>query len=47
MTRNYYRRYLPSVMIGLLALTLLGFAGCTSTQVVLARASIIMQEMPI
>ena len=31
MTRNYYRRYLPIILISILALSLVGFAGCTST----------------
>ena len=31
MKRNYYRRYLPIILISLLALSLLGFAGCTSS----------------
>ena len=31
MTRNYCRRYLPIIMIILLALSLLGFAGCIAS----------------
>jgi hypothetical protein len=31
MKRNYYRLYLTIVLIGLLALSLLGFAGCISS----------------
>ena len=31
MKRNYYRRYLPIIMISLLTLSLLGFAGCMSS----------------
>ena len=31
MKRNYYRRYLPIILIGLFVLSLLGFAGCTSS----------------
>ncbi|MGA9695237.1 MAG: hypothetical protein WBQ62_02375 [Dehalococcoidales bacterium] len=31
MKRNYYKQYLPIILIILLALSLFGFAGCTST----------------
>ena len=31
MKQNFIRSYLPLIMIGLLALSLLGFTGCTTT----------------